>query len=415
MTYAKGACVLHMLRGLLGDDAWWKGIRGYVAAHKLQVVETDDFRKAMEAASGKDLKWFFDQWVYKAGHPELKVRWHYEDDDKTVRVQIEQTQKVDDQTPLFRLPTTLEITEDVGRTRAIPIVIDGASHEFVIPAAARPKMVQIDPEGWLIKELDFEKSEAENLFQLEHASCVLGRLDAARALAQAAKDKPEIARALSAAWKREKSVAARRELVELLGNGEEAFRAALLEAAKDPEARVRVAAIGGLAKLKRDDTTESILRAAWANPKEAYGARRAALRGLVAWKVEDAEAAGRRPQDPRRPSLDRRHGARAPAGNPGLAGPRARRALQPIRPARPPCDPRPSARSPAWPRTTRPSRTSSSPWSTTRTVRAVPDPGRRARAEDHPGRPDAQGPARRARATASALSCVDGSRRRSTP
>ena len=57
-----------------------------MAAHKLQVVESDDFRKAMEAASGKDLKWFFDQWVYKAGHPELKVRWHYEDADKTVRV-----------------------------------------------------------------------------------------------------------------------------------------------------------------------------------------------------------------------------------------------------------------------------------------------------------------------------------------
>ena len=114
MTYAKGACVLHMLRGLLGDEAWWKGIRRYVAEHQFQVVETDDFRKAMEAASGKDLKWFFDQWVYKAGHPELKVRWRYEDDDKTVRVKVEQTQKVDEQTPLFRLPTTLEIAEDVG-------------------------------------------------------------------------------------------------------------------------------------------------------------------------------------------------------------------------------------------------------------------------------------------------------------
>ena len=86
-----------------------------MAEHQLQVVETDDFRKAMEAASGKDLKWFFDQWVYKAGHPELKVRWHYEDDDKTVRVRIEQTQKVDEQTPLFRLPTTLEIAEDAGQ------------------------------------------------------------------------------------------------------------------------------------------------------------------------------------------------------------------------------------------------------------------------------------------------------------
>ena len=125
---------------------------------KYQVVDTDDFRKAMEAASGKDLKWFFDQWVYKAGHPELKVRWHYEDADKTVRVQVQQMQRVDDQTPLFRLPTTLEITEDEFKTQMFPIVIDGASHEFRDPGRpAKPKMVQIDPRGWLIKELDFEK------------------------------------------------------------------------------------------------------------------------------------------------------------------------------------------------------------------------------------------------------------------
>jgi aminopeptidase N len=288
MTYNKGACVLHMLRGLVGDDAWWKGIRRYVAEHQLQVVETDDFRKAMEAASGKDLKWFFDQWVYKAGHPELKVRWRYEDDDKTVRVRIEQAQKVDEQTPLFRLPTTLEIAEGMDRVRSIPIVIDGAAQEFIIPAAARPRMVQVDPQGWLITQLDFEKSDAENLFQIEHASCVLARLDAARTLAGKSRGRFEISRSLARAAKREKSPFARRQIVELMGNGDETFRAALIEAAKDPEARVRVAAVAGLAKLKRDEESESILRAAWNNPKEAYGARRAALRGLAAWKVEDA-------------------------------------------------------------------------------------------------------------------------------
>jgi aminopeptidase N len=289
MTYAKGACVLHALRGLLGDQAWWKGIREYVAKHKAQVVETDDFRKAMESASGKDLKWFFGQWAHKAGHPELKVRWRYEDADKTVRVKIEQTQSVDAQTPLFRLPTTLEITEDIGKTRVIPIVIDASSHEFAIPYAKKPRMVQIDPRGWLIKELDFEKAPEENLFQLEHAECVLGRLAAARALAKIAKDSPEARKALSSAWKREKAVAASREIVALLGNGDEAFRAALLEAAANPEAKLRVAAIEGLAKLKRDDATEVIFRAAWNNPKEAYGARKGALRGLVTWKVKDAD------------------------------------------------------------------------------------------------------------------------------
>jgi aminopeptidase N len=289
VTYSKGACVLHALRGLVGEEAWWRGIRGYVSTHKFDVVETDDLRTAMESAYGKDIKWFFDQWVYKAGHPELKVRWHYEDADKTVRVRIQQTQTLDDQTPLFCLPTTLEITENVGKTRAIPIVIDGAAHEFVIPAAARPKMVQIDPEGWLIKELDFEKDVEENLFQLEHATCILGRLDAARALVKPAKDKPEVAKALAAAWKREKTPHGQREMVEIVANGDDVFRSALMDAAKSPDARPRVSAIAGLSRLGRDDAAEEVLRAAWKNPKEAYGARQAALRGLAAWKVKDSD------------------------------------------------------------------------------------------------------------------------------
>ncbi len=311
MTYSKGGCVLHMLRGLLGDEKWWKGISHYVAKHKFQVVETDDFRKAMEEATGKELKWFFDQWLYKAGHPELKVRWHYEPEDRTVRVKIEQTQKTDEQTPLFRLPTSLEITEAVGKSRSVPIVIDGASHEFVIPCGTKPKMVQIDQNCTLIKELDFEKTAEENLFQLEHASCVICRVTAARALLKQAESSPEVKHALAEAWKKEKSLSGRTEMVTLISgvpetggrrrrtlfgsrtetppNGDEAFRHALQEAAKDTQARVRVAAIRGLAGLKRDEASEAILRGAWNNPKEAYTARSTALRTLVNWKVKDAD------------------------------------------------------------------------------------------------------------------------------
>jgi aminopeptidase N len=288
ITYSKGACVLHVLRGLLGDAAWWKGIRAYVAAHKLEVVETDDFRKAMEAASGQDLKWFFDQWVYKAGHPELRVRWHFENADKTVRMQVQQTQALDEQTPLFRLPTTLEITESMSGPRVVPILIDGRSHEFVIPCATRPKLVEIDPRGWLIKEIKFEKSDEENMFQLEHAACVLGRLSAAEALIAKARTKPKVAEALARAWKREKTPSTRHELFALLCNGDEVNRTALLDGASDLEPRVRVAAIGGLVRLARTDESEAVLRAAWNDPKQPYGSRKAALRGLVGWKVKDA-------------------------------------------------------------------------------------------------------------------------------
>jgi aminopeptidase N len=78
-------------------------------------------------------------------------------------------------------------------------------------------------------------------------------------------------------------------MVEILGNGDEIFRSALMDAARAPDARPRVSAIGGLAKLSRDDAAEALLRAAWTNHKEAYGARRAALRGLAAWKVKDSD------------------------------------------------------------------------------------------------------------------------------
>ena len=72
-------------------------------------------------------------------------------------------------------------------------------------------------------------------------------------------------------------------------SGDEAFRHALQEAAKDPEARVRVAAIRGLGTLHHEPASEAILRAAWTNPKEAYGARTTALRTLIRWKVKDAD------------------------------------------------------------------------------------------------------------------------------
>ncbi len=65
-------------------------------------------------------------------------------------------------------------------------------------------MVLLDPLGWLIKEIDFEKSADENLYQLEHAQSILGRLDAARALVKVAKNRRDAADAVSGAYQREK-------------------------------------------------------------------------------------------------------------------------------------------------------------------------------------------------------------------
>ena len=286
-----GAASCTCCAGLLGDEAWWKGIRGYVAEHKFQVVETDDFRKAMEAASGKDLKWFFDQWVYKAGHPELKVRWRYEDADKTVRVKVEQTQKR--RRPDAAVPPADDAGDHRGRRQdagSIPIVIDGAVAGVRHPGRDQAEDGPDRPAGLADQGARLrEVGRGEPLpARACRRACWAGWTRPGRWPASG-QGQPGISpgpvRGLEAG---EEPSPARRQIVELMGNGDEAFRAALLEAAGDPEARVRVAAIDGLARLKHDDATEAILRAAWNNPKEAYGARRAALRGLVAWKVEDA-------------------------------------------------------------------------------------------------------------------------------
>ncbi|KAJ3055498.1 hypothetical protein HK102_011334, partial [Quaeritorhiza haematococci] len=231
MSYAKGACVLHALRGTVGDEAWWKGIKQYVATNKFRNVESDDLRKAFESATGKDLGWFFDQWVYKAGHPELKASWRYEPEDASVRLKVEQLQKLDDQTPMFRLPTTVEIVAAPGQSKTVPVVIDGPTHEFVIPVDAEPKAVLLDPKGWLPKQMQFERPVAENLFLLEHGPNVLARLDAAEALSKKVADHPEIKPALAAAWAREKRPTAAVRMLEALPKGDEASRATLVAAA----------------------------------------------------------------------------------------------------------------------------------------------------------------------------------------
>ena len=82
-------------------------------------------------------------------------------------------------------------------------------------------MVQIDPECWLVKELNFEKPVEESLFELEHAPCVVCRLSAARVLAGSHKADPRVQKALSTAWKHEKSVSARTEMVTLIAGGPE--------------------------------------------------------------------------------------------------------------------------------------------------------------------------------------------------
>ncbi|WP_238531549.1 M1 family metallopeptidase [Nitritalea halalkaliphila] len=119
-SYAKGGRILHMLRDYLGDEAFFASLRHYLKAHAYGAVEADQLRLAFRAVTGRDLSWFFDQWFFASGHPELQIALD-DSDPENVLLQVEQTQDLGS-TPLYRLP--LEVSwyrEGVRETRRVEI------------------------------------------------------------------------------------------------------------------------------------------------------------------------------------------------------------------------------------------------------------------------------------------------------
>ena len=155
-TYQKGAWVLHMLRQRVGDEAFQRGIRAYYARHLNGTASTDDLMRAMEEASGDDLRAFFDQWLRHGGNPVFEGSWAYDSDAGAVRVDLRQAQE----TGLFRMP--LDIGVYMGRdplpARVVTVELDAASHRFLIPVDAEPSDVRLDPDTRALFAADFGRA-----------------------------------------------------------------------------------------------------------------------------------------------------------------------------------------------------------------------------------------------------------------
>ncbi|HKZ48552.1 MAG TPA: M1 family metallopeptidase [Thermoplasmata archaeon] len=251
-TYQKGASVLHMIRYVLGDALWWKAIRHYVAKHAQGVVETHDFKVAIEEATGRALDVLFKQWVYGAGHPEFEVTWAYDEKAKTAAVTVRQKQEVKDLTSLFSVPADLEVIWD-GGTRRQRFQVDKAEHTFTLACPERPKAILFDPENWILKKLTFEKKKDELLFQLAQARNVVPRIQACEGLAKVLSDS-DVVKGLERALSRDASWAVRRATAKALGEigTGDAKRVLLATGLKTAEGRVRRAAVEALGNFRKD-------------------------------------------------------------------------------------------------------------------------------------------------------------------
>lgn len=152
IIYQKGGWTLHMLRGLMGTDKFWAGIRDYYRRYRDGSASTDEFRRVMEEDSGVELSWFFQQWLARAGSPVIEGTWGY--DAQTKRVVIELTQKQPGEA--YRLPLEVGLTID-GPPKVDKIEMTRKQQRFEIAADKEPVAVTLDPNTRMLMEARFGK------------------------------------------------------------------------------------------------------------------------------------------------------------------------------------------------------------------------------------------------------------------
>jgi aminopeptidase N len=185
----RGALVLNMLRKHLGEENWWKAIRHYVKSNANKAVTTEDFRKAVEETAGVSMNWFFEQWLYKMGHPIFEVTKLYDETKKELTLNVKQIQKIDSnnaypQVEFFQGKVEIEIDDKIKQVWLEP----KGENVFTFASSNPPKLVNFDFESAWIKELRFEKSFDELLYQFQNDKDVLGKIWAMRELVKIAKD-----------------------------------------------------------------------------------------------------------------------------------------------------------------------------------------------------------------------------------
>jgi aminopeptidase N len=144
-SYQKGGWTLHMLRSLVGDSAFFRGIRSYYLANRHSTALTDDLRRAVEGSSGRSLGWFFDQWLRRPGYAEVTTSWRYDAAQRRVVATIGQGTRFG----TYRFPLTVAITDGSGRERRATIDVPAAgSATLVVPLAVDgvPRTVSFDPD-----------------------------------------------------------------------------------------------------------------------------------------------------------------------------------------------------------------------------------------------------------------------------
>ncbi len=276
--YQKGALVLGMMRDILGDELFTRALRAYVKRFAFRNAGTNDFKVAVEEATGYNLEWFFDEWLYHAGYPEFQISTRWDSRKRAEVVTVKQVQKVDSLTPIFHMPVDIEVWVH-NRPDTYRVMIDNDEDTFEFPAYQTPQMVLFDKGSKLLKKVAFPRSMDELLFQVRFASDAIDRMAAIDEL-QWMVDSADVRRVLERVMVEDNANFVRRDAAWALGDVKRSDESEqLISAYGDRDPGVRAASVTSLGRYHGEKVV-SILQHAFRHDS-SYTVAAAALRALT--------------------------------------------------------------------------------------------------------------------------------------
>lgn len=173
VSYPKGGRILNMLRNYVGDSAFYKSLHLYLTTNKFGNGDADKLRQAFETVTGQDLNWYWNQWYYGTGHPKLNITYSYDNENKTAKVVVQQTQK----DRIFKLPVAIDVYNGSEKKR-YKVWVENAVDSFNFNVPSQPDLINFDGDKILLCEKKENKTLDNYIFQYKHAGLYLDRREA---------------------------------------------------------------------------------------------------------------------------------------------------------------------------------------------------------------------------------------------
>jgi aminopeptidase N len=276
--YPGAAWRYYMLKHLVGEETWWKVLGHLLTKHAFESIETIDAQRAFEDITGNDFGWFFDQWLYKAGYPEVEINIEYNPDEKAITLSVEQKQKDEETVKAFRFPLAVDIVDSNNEISRQNLEIRERAHTFYFTVKEKPKMVLIDPDFAVLLDETINKPTDLWINQLQDGPNIIMRIKAAKALGK----KPTIKNisALNEALLEEPFWGVQAEIAKALGATKDLFALeGLVKATKLNNSKARTAVAQALGNFYQNDDALSALKK-MLDDKESYLAEAAAATSI---------------------------------------------------------------------------------------------------------------------------------------